>query len=490
MNDYGQSDEPIVPAKRPNKAGSPAAEDVEGRGLTKGNPNPHNTHQTQSWASVHSARERVREAAKQDKQLRFTTLMHHIEHPEALRQAFYRLKREAAPGVDGVRWQQYEKGLEGNLQDLSARLKRGAYQAKPVRRSYIEKEDGRQRPLGVTVLEDKIVQRATVEVLNCIYETDFVGFSYGFRPGRSQHNALDALTVGIHKRKVRWVLDADIRGFFDAIDRGWLVKFVEHRVADRRVVRLIQKWLNAGVLEDGIRTQTETGTPQGGVISPLLANIYLHYAFDLWADHWRRQLTRRDVIIVRYADDFVVGFESKSDADRFHVALRARMAKFGLDLHPDKTRLMEFGRYAAANRRERGQGRPETFDFLGFTHYCGTTRKGWFAVKRRTKSKRMQAKLSELRIELRRRMHRPIDEVGQWLGAVVRGHNQYYGVPFNYPALSLFRLEVTRAWRLALMRRGQKGYVTWRKMKRYIELFIPLVRIHHPHPTKRLVVMT
>jgi group II intron reverse transcriptase/maturase len=491
MNGRGKSDRPIVPTKRPNKAGHLAAEAVEGRGLAKGNPRSQNTPQTQDWLiGVRSARSRVRRAAEQDKKRRFTTLLHHVYNEEALREAYFNLKREAAPGVDGVTWRQYREDLDENLRDLSARLKRGAYRAKPVRRAYISKTDGRQRPLGVTVLEDKVVQRAVVEVLNAIYETDFLGFSYGFRPGRNAHNALDALAVGLERKKVNWVLDADVSGFFDAIDREWLVKFVEHRIADKRVVRLIQKWLNAGVLEEGKRTRPETGTPQGGSVSPLLANIYLHYVFDLWAHQWRQKQTCRDVIIVRYADDFVVGFESHSDAERFLAALRERFAEFGLELHPDTTRLLEFGRFAADNRQARGQGKPETFDFLGFTHICGRSRRGRFQLRRRTMRKRLSGKLQALKQGLCRRLHDPIPVTGAWLGSVVRGHVQYYGVPLNSRALTSFRNQVVQMWKRVLGRRSQRGHVTWTRMNRLAKRWLPPARISHPYPSERLCVTT
>jgi len=371
MNEHGKSDRPVVPAKSPNKAGQPAAEGMEGSGLTKGNLPQQNASRTPSRTDAPSALERVRQAASKDKETRFTALLHHIYNPETLRMAYFCLKREAAPGVDGETWGHYGETLEDNLQDLSHRLQRGAYRAKPVRRAYIPKADGRQRPLGVPVLEDKIVQRATVEALNTIYETDFLGFSYGFRPGRSQHNALDALYTGWLTKKVNWVLDVDILSFFDGLSHEWLVKFIEHRIADRRVVRLIQKWLNAGVLEDGKRTRTEEGTPQGGSASPLLANVYLHYVFDLWAQAWRRKQACGDMIIVRFADDIVLGFEVKADAVRFWAELMERMRKFSLELNLEKTRLLEFGPFAAENRKQRGEGKPETFNFLGFTHICG-----------------------------------------------------------------------------------------------------------------------
>jgi len=439
---------------------------------------------------VQQALERVRQAARKDKKLRFTTLLHHIYNPSTLREAYFGLKRDAAPGVDGQTWQSYGQDLEANLQDLSARLKRGAYRAKPTRRAYIPKADGRQRPLGVTTLEDKLVQRATTEVLNAVYETDFLGFSYGFRPGRSQHNALDALYVGLMRKKVNWVLDADIRGFFDAINREWLMKFVEHRIADQRVGRLIRKWLNAGVLEDGVRTYSQTGTVQGGSISPLLANIYLHYAFDLWVQQWSTKQTTGDVIVVRYADDFIVGFQHKAEAERFLTDLRQRFAKFGLELHPDKTRLIEFGRFAAENRRRRGQDKPEKFDFLGFTHLCGTTRSGGFTVLRQTMRKRFQAKLAEIKAELKRRMHDPVPEVGKWLGTIVDGHCRYYGVPMNGPALMLFRHRVGWLWHRVMSRRSQRGRVTWDRMRRLVARYLPWARVHHPYPLLRFGVTT
>jgi group II intron reverse transcriptase/maturase len=440
---------------------------------------------------VQQALERVRQAARKDKKLRFTTLMHHIYNLDTLREAYFGLKRDAAPGVDGQTWQQYGQELETHLQNLSARLKHGAYRAKPVRRVYIPKPDGRQRPLGVTALEDKLVQRATTGVLNAIYETDFLGFSYGFRPGRSQHNALDALYVGQLTKKVNWVLDADIRGFFDAINREWLLKFVEHRVADQRVGRLIRKWLNAGVLEDGARTYSETGTVQGGSISPLLANIYLHYAFDLWVHWWRRTQASGDVIVVRYADDFIVGFQHRHEAESFLAALRQRFATFGLEVHPDKTRLIEFGPWAAVNRRKRGLGKPETFDFLGFTHICTTKRSnGRFTVLRQTMRKRLTAKLAEVKAELRRRMHHPVPAVGKWLGSVVEGHFRYYGVPMNQPALTKFRFQAVWLWHRTMCRRSQVGAVRWDRTTRLAARYLPAVRAYHPYPLQRLHVIT
>ena len=491
MNGHWKSDRPAVPVKSPNNAGQPAAEGMEGKGLAKGNLRQQNAPRTPSREGALSALERVRQAARRDKEMRFTALLHHVYDPETLRAAYLGLKREAAPGVDGETWRHYGERLEENLQDLADRLKRGAYRAKPVRRVFIPKADGRQRPLGVTALEDKVVQRATVEVLNAIYETDFLGFSYGFRPGRSQHNALDAVYTGLLTKKVNWVLDVDIRGFFDTIDHGWLVKFVEHRIADRRIVRLIQKWLNAGVLEDGKRMRVAEGTPQGGSASPLLANIYLHYVFDLWAQVWRRKRAPGDVIVVRFADDIVLGFQNEADAVQFWKDLTERFRKFRLELHPEKTRLLEFGPFAAENREKRGQGKPETFNFLGFTHICGRKRSnGRFTVLRQTIRKRLQTKLGAVKAELRRRMHDPIPEVGKWLRSVVGGHIRYYGVPMNNRALATFRFQVGRLWYRALSRRSQNGRVPWDRMRRLIERWLPPARVCHPYPLRRLGVIT
>lgn len=491
-NDWRESDKLVVPKKLVNKVGpnSTAAEPMEGRSLTKGNSPGQNIHQTQGWESVQSALLAIRKTAKADKKVQFTALLHHVYNVDALRQAFASLKHNASAGVDGRTWQDYEENLTDNLMELSARLKRGAYHAKPVRRVFIPKQDGSKRPLGVTALEDKIVQKAVVEVLNAIYEADFQGFSYGFRPGRSQHSALDALYVGFMKRKVGWVLDADIRDFFSAIDHEWLVKFIEHRIADKRIVRLIQKWLKAGVLENGERTPSEDGLPQGGCVSPVLANIYLHYVFDLWAHQWRNRNAYSDVIIVRYCDDFIVGFHHKRDAERFLDELKARLARFKLELHPDKTRLIEFGRYAIESRKRRGLGRPETFNFLGFQHICGVRRDGIFTVLRHTVKKKMNAKLREVKTELRCRMHKPISETGAWLKAVVRGHFNYYGVPTNGKQLGLFRNSIIRLWRHALKRRSQRNRITWEKMAQIAHTWLPLPRITQPYPLERLIVRT
>lgn len=489
MDGQGRSDRPIVPTKLPNKAGQPDAEAVEGRGLAKGNANQQNTPRTQRRTSVPSALDRVREVARRDRKAKFTALFHHLTI-DRLRAAFIALQRNAAPGVDGVTWEQYASNLEDNLLDLHARLRSGAYRAKPSRRVYIPKADGRQRPLGIASLEDKIVQRAVVEVLNAIYEADFLGFSYGFRPRRSQHHALDALAVGIRRCKVSWVLDADIRGYFDAIDHGWMVKFLEHRIADKRLLRLLQKWLNAGVIEGEEWTRGEEGTPQGATVSPLLANIYLHYVLDLWVQQWRSRHARGSVIITRFADDFVVGFQYRTDAERFLQELRERLRKFALELHPDKTRILEFGRYAASNRQEKGQGKPESFNFLGFTHICGKTWMGKFLIVRRTMRERMRKKLHEVKAELQRRRHHLIPEQGKWLRSVVQGHFLYYAVPSNGRSLQWFRTQVTRHWHRALRRRSQRDRTTWSRMQRLAQRWIPPVRILHPWPEERFRVRT
>jgi len=490
MNEHGKSDRFMVPEKSPNKVVKAAAEGMEGRDLAEGNLQQQNANRTQSRGNAHSALERVRQAARKDKESRFTALFHYVYDLETLEWAYFKLKKEAAPGVDGETWRHYGETLGENLLDLSHRLQRGAYRAKPVRRTYIPKADGRQRPLGVTALEDKIVQRAAVEVMNAIYEQDFAGFSYGFRPGRSQHQALDQLYLGIMQKPVNWVLDLDIRAFFDRLSKAWLVKFVEHRIGDRRVVRLIQKWLNAGVLEEGKLTVSEQGTPQGGSASPLLANVYLHYVFDLWIQVWQQKIARGEMFVVRFADDIVVGFQERTEAERFRKELDERMRKFNLELHPEKTRLLEFGRDAARNRQQRGEGKPETFNFLGFTHICGRTRKGKFTVLRQTIRKRMRAKLKVIKLELRRRLHDSLKEVGQWLRSVVGGHTRYYGVPTNSPALQAFRYQVSRDWHRTLCRRSQLGYVTWERMRRLINRWLPPVRICHPYPSCRVRVTT
>jgi len=490
VNGTEESDCAVVPMNQPNKGEKMKenlnAEAGEGRVRTKENIGQNHTNPTQGGKKgVSQGLAGVRQAARERKGERFTALLHHLTL-ELLRTSFYALKREAAAGVDGVRWKEYETELEGRLVDLHSRVHRGAYRAQPSRRVYIPKADGRQRPLGIAALEDKIVQQAVVVILNEIYENDFLGFTYGFRPGRSQHQALDALTVGITRKQVNWVLDMDIRGFFDNMSHEWTVKFAEHRIGDPRVLRLIKKWLKAGVSEEGQWQESKIGTPQGAVVSPLLANIYLHYALDLWVEAWRRKVPRGDVIIVRYADDVVMGFELKEDAERFLREVKERLAQFGMDLHPEKTRLIEFGRQAAQNRERRGEGKPATFDFLGFTHMCGKNGKtGYFVVRRKTVKKRMRAKLQALKEELRQRMHDPLVETGKWLQTVVRGYFQYYAIPGNTGSLSRFREQLTRLWRHNIRRRSQKRQPNWKQLHPLFIRWLPVPRILHPFPNVR-----
>jgi len=433
--------------------------------------------------------DRIREAATRDGNLRFTNLMHHLT-AELLREAYEALKRSAAAGVDDVTWQEYGEGLEGRITDLHDRVQSGRYRAKPSKRVWLPKPDGRQRPIGIAALEDKIVQQGTVWVLNQIYEKDFHGFSYGFRPERSPHKALDAIWVGITQRKVNWVLDADIKRFFDTINHAWLMEFLERRIADPRMLRLIRKWLRAGVSEDGEWSRTEVGTPQGSVISPLLSNIYLHYVLDQWVTEWRKNKAIGEVIIVRYADDFVMGFQYRREAERFLGEMKERFDQYGLEIHREKTRLIEFGRFAEANRTERGEGKPETFDFLGFTHICSRTQKGnRFTIRRKTIAKRLRTKLKEVREAIIRRRHEPVPALGKWLRSVIQGHLNYFAVPGNRKAVDRFRTEINRAWLFALRRRSQKSRnLTWDRIKRLIKTWIPTAKIQHPYPNQRLCV--
>ena len=488
MHGREKSDSAIVAVKPTNKAVPTAAEPVEPRAGAKGNARQQSTHRTQGRERVAQALGRVRQAARQRKKERFTALLHHISI-DCLRMAFFALKRDAASGVDGLTWPTYEADLDRNLTDLHERVHRGAYRALPSRRTYIPKADGKQRPLAVAALEDKIVQRATAAVLNAIYEEDFLGFSYGFRPKRGQHNALDALVVGITSRRVNFIFDADVASFFDSVSKDWLVRFVEHRIGDLRIIRLIQKWLKAGVLENGVVTVSEKGTGQGSVISPLLANVYLHYVFDLWAERWRRHEATGDMILMRYADDIVVGFEHEADARRFWDDMRKRFEEFSLSLNPDKTRLIEFGRFAAERRARRGLGKPETFNFLGFTFICERNSRGQFLVKRTTRRDRMRATLRRIKEELRRRMHEPIPEQGAWLKQVVRGFFAYHAVPTNGSALGAFYYYVKRIWLRTLRRRSQKDRFSWQRMHGLAADWLPQPRILHPYPDKRFAVM-
>ncbi|AOJ11911.1 group II intron reverse transcriptase/maturase [Burkholderia mayonis] len=487
MHGREKSDSAIVAMKPANKAASVAAERVEPRVGTEGNANQTHTRRAQNRGSVSQGLERVRQLAKQHKKMRFTTLLHHVT-VERLSEAFYALKRKASPGVDGVTWQSYETGLERNLRDLNRRVHTGSYRALPVLRRYIPKGDGGLRPLGVAALEDKLVQSVMVDVLNAIYEEDFLGFSYGFRPGRNQHDALDALAAAIQWRPVNWILDSDIQSFFDTVNRQWLIRFVKHQVADPRVIRLIGKWLDAGVLDDGRLTSVRAGTPQGSVISPLLANIYLHYVFDLWIERWRRQRARGTVIVSRYADDTVVGFQYETDALLLMKDLRQRMEEFDLSLHPEKTRLLEFGRYAADRRKRKGMEKPETFAYLGFTHISGKSRNGAFQLKRKSRKDRLRAKLKQVREQMRRRMHESIASQGRWLAQIVRGYFAYHAVPTNIRALRAFRHGIMDIWRRTLRRRSQKDTMTWQRIQHLADEWLPQPQILHAWPDRRFAV--
>jgi RNA-directed DNA polymerase len=487
----------IVAGKLPNKSGlsglasareeQAEAEAMEPRSGAKENANRQSTHRTLSRERVTQALERVRQRARQKKKEKFTALLHHIS-PDSLKLAFYALRRDAAPGADGMTWDEYEQNLDTRIEELHGRVHRGAYRPQPARRSYIPKADGNRRPLAIAALEDKIVQGATVMVLNAIYEEDFLGFSYGFRPGRGPHDALDAVAVAITSRKVNFIVDADIRSFFDTVGQDWLIRFLEHRIADTRVIRLIRKWLRAGVLEDGIVSVSDRGTGQGSVISPLLANVYLHYVLDLWAKRYRRHEATGDMIIVRYADDVVAGFEHEEEARRFLDALKARFEEFALTLHPEKTRIVTFGRHAAEERKRSGLGKPESFNFLGFTHICATSRAGQFQLKRKSRRDRVQAKLKEIRKELQTRRHDAIPEQGKWLRQVVTGFFNYHAVPTNSRVLAAFRHHVVDLWRRALKRRGDKDRTTWNRIKRIADDYLPQPRILHPWPSIRFAV--
>ncbi len=450
--------------------------------MTKENIVESNTRPTQSGERVSQGLHGVRERARRNQQERFTALLHHVT-PELLRESFHALKRKAAPGVDGVTWQEYATGLEDRLKDLHSRVHRGAYRAQPSKRCWIPKANGKQRPLGIAVLEDKIVQQAVVTVLNAIYEEDFRGFSYGFRPGRGQHMALDALYVAIKRKRVNWILDLDLKSFFDNISKEKLVQLIEKRIADPRILRLIQKWLNAGVMEEGVWSETEAGTPQGAVISPLLSNVYLHYVLDQWTDQWRRA-ARGDITIVRYADDAILGFEHQDEAERYLRELKEHLLKYGLELNEDKTRLIRFGRFARLNRAERGEGKPEAFTFLGLQPICGKNRLGRFEVRRITDGKRRRRKLQELKQELRRRMHTPIAKVGEWLRSVLRGYYQYHAVPGNLAVLSHFRRQVARHWFRILSQRSQRR-PTWKNLGSVFDHWLPIPHVVHAYPDAR-----
>ena len=489
MHGMEKSDSGIVAVKSANKEMRVSAESMERRTEPKGNLEGQSTRRTQDRESVTQAADRIRQFVQREPRERLTTLLHHVT-VEALRWAFFALKRNAAAGADGMTWRMYEEGLEGRLADLHDRVHSGAYRAMPSRRVNIPKPDGGTRPLGVAAIEDKIVQKAVAEIiLTPIYEAEFLGFSYGFRPGRGAHDALDALAAGIKRRKINWVVDCDIRAFFDNVSRNWLVRFLEHRIADKRVIRLIIKWLNAGVMEDGEWRDNLRGTPQGSVASPVLANIYLHYVLDLWFQKkWRSHEVEGDTIIVRYADDFVVGFQHKRDAERFLNAVKERFESFELDIHPDKTRLIEFGRFALKDRRQRGQGRPETFDFLGFTHYCAKDRRGRFQLGRKPVARRMSRTLKRIKEALRRRMHCKSKETARWLGKVLDGWLNYYAVPNSYRYLDRFTIRLKRLWLRTLRLRSQKDRTTWADITALTKTHWPKLEIRHPWPDQRFAV--
>lgn len=480
-----ESDEGIVPMKRSNKEGLPLAEIVEGRASPKENGGQATAVRTPSRGTASNRLAAVRQAARQSKKVRFTALLHHITI-DFLRQSYIALERDAAPGIDGVTWRTYGENLEAKLKDLHERIHKGSYRARPARRTYIPKADGSKRPLSIWCLEDKIVQQAVVRVLEAIYEEDFVGISYGFRPGRGQHDALDALHAGILRRRVNWVLDADIRGFFDAMSHSWIRRFLEHRIADKRILRLITKWLKVGIVEDGRVTRSERGAPQGAVISPILANVYLHYVYDLWVHRWRRTKATGDVVVVRYADDTIVGFEHEHEARTFLHDLQERMGLFDLTLHPEKTRLIRFGRHAAKQRAELGEVKPEVFDFLGFTHYCTRSRKwGSFVIGRKTIKKRMLGKLEAIKMELRKRMHDSIVKTGTWVAQMLNGHLNYFAVPGNDKSLWWFCNEVRWRWLKSLKRRSQTAHLAWERFIRLTNRFFPPIRVRHPLPCHR-----
>jgi len=478
-----KSDEVVVPKKSAKTWVTPV-ESMEERTEAKGNSAARNASSTPSEPDAHTFLQRIRERAKQKPEEKWTNLLSHMR-VSFLKEAYQRLRRNAAAGVDEVTWHEYGERLDDRLLDLEGRVHRGSYHPQPVRRVYIPKGDGKWRPLGIPALEDKIVQQAAQMILEPILEAEFIGYSYGFRPGRSQHDALDALAEAI-RRKVNWVLDADIEAFFDTIDHRHLQAFLEHRIGDTRMVRLLMKWAKAGVMEEGKRHETDAGTPQGGIISPLMANLYLHYVLDLWVLSWRKKHASGEMYVVRYADDFVMGFQKEQDAMAMRNDLGQRLAHFGLKLHPQKTRVIEFGRFAGESRARRGLAKPETFDFLGFTHIAGISREGKFQLKRRTSRKKRQAKLARLTEESERRRHRRVPEQYRWLSSVLRGHYRYYGVPSNIRALAQFRNAVRSIWHRSLQRRSQRA--RWSKAER--EAFdarfsLPRAQIQHPWPDTR-----
>ena len=489
---YGaeKSDNVILPKKQANNGLQWPAELVEGRALTKGSPHEPVTTWTQSQVFVSPGLMRVRQVAQEGKVGQFTALLHHVT-VEELEASYRALKRKAAAGIDGQTWESYGENLQTNLIDLHARMHNGSYRAKPARRVYIDKADGTKRPLSILCLEDKIAQHSVSQILHAIYEKKFVGFSYGFRPGRSQHQALDALYTGLLYRKVNWVLDLDIQGFFDAVDHDWMLRMLAHLVADRRILRLIRAWMEVGVADDqGRRVGSERGLPQGAVISPVLANVFLHYVFDLWSRKWRKRQACGEMIIVRFADDIIAGFQHQAEAECFLRELTGRFDEFHLQPHPQKTRLIEFGRFAIRDRQKRGQRKPETFEFLGFTHICRYNWKGKFILTRHTKRSRMRSSLQAIKQGLRSRLHDPIGKTGTWLRRVVQGHLNYFAVPGNAKTISSFVYHVRRLWIRSLRRRSQRSCMPFTRYGPIADRFIPKPRILHPFPVARFMALT
>lgn len=445
---------------------------------------------TQSMEHLRDSLTRLGDAARRHKDLQFNNLLHHITL-DCLSQAFYHLNKQAAKGVDEQDWHSYAEGLAQHLPRLHQQVQSGRYRAQAIKRVWIPKADGSQRPIGITSIEDKIVQQAVVWVLEAIYEQDFLGFSYGFRPNRSQHQALDAVYMAISVKKVGWIIDADLKAFFDTLNHDWMMRFLEHRIADRRVLRLIKGWLTAKV-QDGKQSQKSSlGTPQGGVISPLLANIYLHYVLDLWLQQWRKRRSRGDVYIVRYADDFIIGCQYRDDADGLLHAIKQRFAKFALSLNEQKTKLIEFGRFAGQNRAQRGQSKPDTFDFLGFTHACGEAlSSGKFMLKRYTIKKKARAFLARVKAFIRNGICYSPYAVGNKLKQILTGYFNYFAIPGNQACIGMIRTEVCKYWLRTLRRRSQKGRTfNWQRLKGLVMLFIPHTRVRHPYPNQRLKVI-
>lgn len=431
---------------------------------------------------------RVRNKAKENKNLIFTELLHHAT-PEMFMECYRSLNKRATPGIDRQSWEEYGKeNLEEKLKDLRNRVFNGTYRSLPARRVFIPKANGKMRPLGIVAIEDKIVQNVIRTILDQVYEPTFKGFSYGFRSGRSCHDALDALSYCIQHGKINWILDADLRSYFDSIPHDKLIGVVKLRVGDPRIIRLIKKWLKAGVLENESISISDYGTIQGGVISPLLANIYLHYALDEWIDKIRTNIPSLGRIsIVRYADDFVICFQNRWAATKLLEELREQLGRFGLELQREKTRLIEFGRFAIQNRRARGDRKPETFDFLGFTHICSKAKNGYFAIRRITSSKKFCRKLQDVKQEIRKRMHRNIDETLEWLKRLLLGYYQYYAVPYNILKLDSFRYHVGMYLFKMLRRRSQKARrtITWTWKKLHVDAALPRPKQVHDLPDLR-----